>query len=89
MNYTELAISQFMYQSSTSLLIGYFKTDNRSITALFQGEVEYLNLTNYYFSRVLDLFRFIKHANIKFVVSQRVWHSQESTQSNQILGFKY
>jgi len=37
-----------MYQSSISSLIDYFKIDNRSITTPFQGEVKYLNLTNYH-----------------------------------------
>jgi len=61
-----------MYYSSTSFSIGYFKNDNRSITTLFQGKVKYPNRTNYHFSRALDLFRFIKYAFIKFVVSQLV-----------------
>ena len=74
-----------MHQSSTSSLIGYFKIDNRSITTLFQGEVKYLNLINYLFSRVLALFKFIKHEIIKLMVSQLVGLSQDSTQSSQIL----
>jgi len=65
-------MSQFMYQSSTSPLIGYFKTDNGSITTIFQAEVKCLNSTNYHFSRSLNLIRLIKHVIIKFVVSQLV-----------------
>ena len=61
-----------MYQSSNFSLINYFKIDNRSITALFEGEVKYLNLTNYHFSRAFDLFRIIKYAIIIFVFSQLV-----------------
>ena len=60
-NYIKQAINQSIYQSTTSYFIGYFKTDNRSIKTLFQGEVKYLNLTNYNFSRALDLFKFIEH----------------------------
>jgi len=74
-----------MHQSSTSSLIGCFKTDNRTITSLFQGEVKHLNLTNYNFSRALDLFRFIKHAIIKLI---DVTFSRLHTLS-QVLGFKY
>ena len=42
-------------QSITFLSKGCFKTDNRVITALFQGEVKYLNLINHNFSKVLEL----------------------------------
>ena len=52
-------------QTSTSFSNGCFKTNNQGITILFQGEMKYLNLANHNFSRVLDLFRFIKHAIIK------------------------
>jgi len=63
-NYTKQAIPQFMHQSRTSSLIGYFKTNNRSIITLFQGEVKYLNLANYHFLKALDMFRFIKYVFI-------------------------
>jgi len=79
-NYTKLASSQFVCQSSISSSINYFKIDNQSITTLFQGEVKYINLTNYHFLRVLDLFRFDKYAIIIFMVPQSVWVSQDSTQ---------
>ena len=74
------------YQADTFSSNDCFKTNNWSFTTLFQGEVKYLNLTNYHFCD-LDLLRFIKHAIIKFVISQLVWLSQDSTQSSQILGF--
>ena len=63
-NYTKLAISQFMYQSSSSSSNGCFKTDNRSITTLIQGEVKYLNQINHQFLWILDWFKFIRHTII-------------------------
>ena len=38
-------LSKFLTQIINQALssIGYFKTDNRNITTLFQGEVKYLN----------------------------------------------
>jgi len=60
------------YQIGTFSSNGYFKIDNQSLTTLFQGEVKYLNLTNYHFLRAINLFRFIKHENIKSMVSQSV-----------------
>ena len=83
-------INQFSnpkYQTGTFSSNGCFKTDNQSITTLFQGAVKYLNLTNYRFLRALDLFTFVKHAIIKSMVSQSVRLSQNSTQSSQVLGF--
>ena len=71
-NYTKLAIFQFIYQSSISSSIDYFETDQRSIITLFQGEVKYLNVTNYHFSSALDLFSSVKHTIIIFMLSQSV-----------------
>ena len=55
------------------------------VSQLFQGEVKDLN---HNFSKVLDLFMFIKHAIIKSMVSQLARLSQDSTQLSQILEFR-
>ena len=77
------------YQTDTFSSDDRLKTDNRSFITLFHYEVKYLNLTNCHFSRALDLFRFIKHAIIKSMVSKSMELFQDSSQSSQILGFRH
>ena len=57
------------YQTDTFFSNGCFKTNNRGMTTLFQGEMKCLNLTNCHFSRALDSFRCSKHVIIKSMVS--------------------
>jgi len=41
-NYIKRAVSQFKHRSSISSSTDYFKTDNRSITTLFESEAKCL-----------------------------------------------